>query len=750
MQLTKEFNSRLMALKTSGKKAQYSQAWMVLGELQAGVDVSKNFRHDSRLPDCLKYELPDGYRIVFQKIASGADYLALFVGTHSDVDNYLNSRVGWVFDPVKHTLKELRYNTATEDVNNVVRSPELQIQAQDASANCVRAFEGLNADQLERAGVPLGLIDRAVNLIDPNSVEAMQFLCDLPHDTSELLLSYVTGSSTARAEIGALLRGERSQTQTLGPEHLNAIKAESDLFIDLADLPAEKVAFEELPFEDWMLYLHPQQKVLVTREFSGPARLRGVSGSGKTVVAVHRARHAARRNLRNGAKGKVLFITFNRSLNDLVDRLLKRLCTPAEYAQIEVVTHGRWCLDYVKFRTGGSMTWNDATGERVWKSVIAKYLAQLHQANFCLQVSTSERISTRDPDVQFLSDEIDFIYGKFLHSETPAYMEIERRGRGRPLGPNQRGLILSIYNDLVQRLTKEKHFDSREMPRIAYQLLKNGESSQISYTDIIVDEVQDLSDMELKVLHAIEQLCGQLFLVGDGAQQIYRRGQSLKSVGINVSGRGFILRKNYRNISEITEAAARLRAAQDIGRFDEDAAASQTIAIPSTVSGQKPCVLICESPEQERQLIIREIKYLTKHLAIQPNQICCLARSQAIREALLRALDLSGIKARNYRVEEGMAEGDSVLVSTLHNSKGHEFRAVFILGMTEGSIPYVTSQEPEEMEREAALFYVAMTRAKELLYLSYPCKTANDKKTYPSRFLADLGSSVDVLNFCDD
>jgi superfamily I DNA/RNA helicase len=86
-------------------------------------------------------------------------------------------------------------------------------------------------------------------------------------------------------------------------------------------------------------------------------------------------------------------------------------------------------------------------------------------------------------------------------------------------------------------------------------------------------------------------------------------------------------------------------------------------------------------------------------------------------------------------------------VSTLHNSKGHEFRAVFILGLAEGSIPYVTSQEPEEMEREAALFYVAMTRAKELLYLSYACKTANDKKTYPSRFLSDLGNAIDTLDF---
>jgi hypothetical protein len=82
MKLTKEFNARLMALKTSGKKTQYTQAWMVLGESETGMDISKGFRPDSRIPNCRKYELPEGYRIVFQQIESTKEYLALFVGSH--------------------------------------------------------------------------------------------------------------------------------------------------------------------------------------------------------------------------------------------------------------------------------------------------------------------------------------------------------------------------------------------------------------------------------------------------------------------------------------------------------------------------------------------------------------------------------------------------------------------------------------------------------------------------------------------
>ena len=85
MILTKEFNTRLMALKVSGKKAQYTQAWTVLGEMTSGVTVSKNFRPESRLPNCYKFELPDGYRIFFQKVEGQAnEFLALFVGSHDD------------------------------------------------------------------------------------------------------------------------------------------------------------------------------------------------------------------------------------------------------------------------------------------------------------------------------------------------------------------------------------------------------------------------------------------------------------------------------------------------------------------------------------------------------------------------------------------------------------------------------------------------------------------------------------------
>jgi superfamily I DNA/RNA helicase len=167
-------------------------------------------------------------------------------------------------------------------------------------------------------------------------------------------------------------------------------------------------------------------------------------------------------------------------------------------------------------------------------------------------------------------------------------------------------------------------------------------------------------------------------------------------------------------------------------------------AIPSATSGDRPTLLISINPEQERKLILREIKYLINRLKIEPNHICCLARSAPQRNSLVSVLKSGGISARDYRAEDSSDALPSVLVSTLHNSKGHEFRAVFIFGLNEG---YIRSEEPEEIEREAALLYVAMTRAKELLYMSYHSQSAVGQAMLPSRFIVSFQDTIDVLKF---
>lgn len=747
MILTKEFNTRLMALKMAGKKPQYTQAWTVLGEMTSGVPVSKSFRAENRIPNCYKYELPDGYRIVFQKVEGEEnEFLALFVGSHDDAEHFLEMHKGWIFDPARHTLKELRWNSAAEEITHSVRSPELKA-AQMPAVVREKVFQKLSDEQLLNSGLPVVELLAARDLNDPDSVEVMQLLERVPENCATLLLSYLAGSNSQREEVAALLANQRLLVPAPSSDHLDALTSNSDFFVQLHDIPEEKRAFEEMPFEDWMLYLHPDQKALVNKRFNGPARLRGVSGSGKTVVAIHRVREAARELISTGSPGSILFLTFNKSLGELVERLLRRLCTTAEISRVQVMTFGKWCQEYIRFRTEAPVGWNDNLVDSTWLATLRQFLPQLHQANLCMKVSSAETLSHKDSDIQFLTDEIDFIYGKFLHREAASYLTVERLGRGRRLGANQRSLILAIYTKFVEKLAGIRQRDSRELARIACTLLEQQEPPKENYVAVIVDEVQDLSDIELRIVKVLGDRSGSLFLVGDGAQQIYRRGQSLKSIGINIASRSFILKKNYRNTAEIVKAAMALKNAEGIGRFDEDPTAAQEDAIPSAVSGERPAVLSCPTFDSELALVTREVKYLVNKLGVAPSHICCMSRSAILRKKLQEHLNSNGMKVLNYRAD-GVGSDDAVLVSTLHNAKGHEFRAVFILGLNEGILPHYSATESEDVEREAALLYVAMTRAKELLYLSYSTTNSKGKGIRKSRFLdAMAANDIDLLDF---
>ena len=744
MKLTKEFQTRLMALKRSGKKKQYEQAMMIISELGFDIQVSKNQRDDSRIPNCVKFELPDGYRIVFQEIeGKERDFLALFIGSHDEVDRFLDNHKGWIFDPDKQGLKELRWSTVDEERTNLVRSSELKktVEGQTRQSLAPKAFEGLTTDRLLKAGVTPNGVDVALQLVDPDSPEVMTFLDSLDSRTQDVLLAYLTGNPSMKAEIVQLLDGNREFLPAITTSTAPAIDHSPEQFIDLRELPEEQKAFDSLPMDDWMLFLHPDQKQLVDKSFSGPARIRGVSGSGKTVVAIHRARYSAREIIREASNEFVLFLNFNRSLTELVSELLNKFCTPLEHSKIQVSTMDKWCRDYVCFRYGTLPSWNTQTMEQVWSAALKLSLQSLQQTG----LAPEQGLESQDRWAQFLKDEVDFIFGKFLHNESQGYLTCDRRGRGVRLTNDQRKVILQLYTTYAESLLSHRQFIPRELNRNAYDLLTKDEPTEKQYSAIIVDEVQDLSEIELRVIHLLAQLSqADLILVGDGAQRIYVRGYSMRNLGINVVGRSFVLRKNYRNTREIIRAAVRLMSGEGIGKYDDDPEVAQAAAIESVHTGDNPLLMVAQNPTQEWDTVANEIRYLTTKAGIFHHEICCLARSRWQREGLKVALTKHGIASIDYQAD-GIVADNVIKISSLHNVKGHEFRAVFILGLFEGALPLAICTEPEDLEREAALLYVAMTRAKEMLYLSYPRVDQNGRKLTASRFLSHLGDSIDII-----
>jgi DNA helicase-2/ATP-dependent DNA helicase PcrA len=84
--------------------------------------------------------------------------------------------------------------------------------------------------------------------------------------------------------------------------------------------------------------------------------------------------------------------------------------------------------------------------------------------------------------------------------------------------------------------------------------------------------------------------------------------------------------------------------------------------------------------------------------------------------------------------------GDRVKLMTIHTAKGMEFPYIFICGLNEGGFPARKTITPEDMEEERRIAYVAMTRAKKLLFLTDSEGIANDGiSKYPSRFIFDAG-----------
>ena len=90
-------------------------------------------------------------------------------------------------------------------------------------------------------------------------------------------------------------------------------------------------------------------------------------------------------------------------------------------------------------------------------------------------------------------------------------------------------------------------------------------------------------------------------------------------------------------------------------------------------------------------------------------------------------------------------EEEFITLSTIHSAKGLEWHSVFLIWVNEGRLPSARSIESEEsLEEERRLLYVACTRAKERLYLTYPCVMLewqnSDVLGQPSRFLVDISS----------
>jgi mRNA-degrading endonuclease RelE of RelBE toxin-antitoxin system len=324
------FSKDLDGLRRSSRK-HYQRTCEILLELQRDIEPSAPRRAETRIPKCHKYELPDGYRLMLQRGDSDGIMVALVVGKHDHVDSFLDGHKGYIFDERTGQLRELRIGTATETAVEMVPSAQLRAEQSVPPQSYPPLFAGFTDEMLVRLGVPANDLAAVRGLHDPNDLDCMTVLQELAEaapKAADALLAFATGNSATREMVLDLASGSALLTEEFPEAAADNLPNGSEEFLTFSDPHDLQDVLERETLEQWQLFLHPDQRSLVERTFSGPARLRGISGSGKTVVALHRARRFAKEAVAKGEK--VLFTISTRDWRRLRDAYLMRFVAPKE------------------------------------------------------------------------------------------------------------------------------------------------------------------------------------------------------------------------------------------------------------------------------------------------------------------------------------------------------------------------------------------------------------------------------------
>lgn len=361
-----------------------------------------------------------------------------------------------------------------------------------------------------------------------------------------------------------------------------------------------------------MLFLHPEQKKLVRLNLNGAARLRGVSGSGKTCVMVHRARYLAKED-----GEKILIVTLTESMRKLLDNLLNALCG-AERSLIVTYTMNSLATDIIRrFHPRGETWYTMATQQRLQDIEGEAVRIVREHADFQKTPLTKldgQRLA------RFVRDEISYVRGRLPMTEYDHYptKAFKRTGRIQPLGEVGRSVCLQAIRYWDQELNKSHTLDYEGIIQAAWAVVSRSEklhNNGLALRSILVDEVQDLSQLEVRLLGQLRingrpasAVGNGLFLVGDGAQTIYRRGFSLSSIGISVSRRSCVMKKNYRNSLEILKAAYGLIEDYEFTDIDEDSIQKPLEPDYATRHGDRPFIIKCRSLEEEADFVARQVQ----------------------------------------------------------------------------------------------------------------------------------------------
>jgi hypothetical protein len=556
-------------------------------------------------------------------------------------------------------------------------------QAPDEMVEHQRLFAALSDTELLSLGTPADLLPRVRQIASEAALDALQPV--LPIEAYEGLFLVAAGDTVSQV----LSARETHVDRPIDTEDFarSVETAESQSRFVVVDNDEALTAIMNAPLAQWRVFLHPLQKRLAVGDRSGPMRVLGGAGTGKTVLAMHRARWLAEHATPAGKK--VLVTTFTRNLAIDIETNLTTLCTQDIMSRIEVRNLDAWVLRFLR-------------SKRYEQSIV---YGRQDEAAACWNLALAVKDASLGLDDEFYTAELEQVVLAQGVATLDAYRSARRVGRGVVLSRAKRDAIWPVFEEYRAQLASRRLKEVDDAYRDAAQLIAKGQHHP--YSAIVVDETQDFGPQALRLLRAlIEPGTNDLFFVGDGHQRIYPRNKAAMSrSGIDIRGRARKLYINYRTTDEIRRQAVALL--EGVAVDDLDDGTDNNARYKSLSHGPAPILEPCSS----REALVERVKAILAAWGVVPETphlgaTCIMAESKAARDQLRAALRSAGYAVESIEPDTRVsAEAKSLLFATMHRAKGLEFQNVI-----------VTSTTSLQGDREAVapqLLYVALTRAKQ-------------------------------------
>lgn len=548
-------------------------------------------------------------------------------------------------------------------------------------------FDGLDDEALLAVGVPAEWTAPVRRTTEDAFFDLVEHL---PGEAAEALLEY---ASTGRFKSPELQVEPASADPYQHPDARRRFVA-----FENAD---ELAAALDAPWDKWSVFLHPSQRAVVERRYNGPARVAGSAGTGKTVVALHRAVRAARA----ATDARVLLTTFSEPLARHLEAKLAVLMGPDRSVAPRITVASFQALAMELFQLAFGRRPRIASEQQV-EAALVEAAAELAVKDFSTRFLLVEWSQVIDPrEVKSAND----------------YAVVPRLGRKSRLGSRQREALWPVFEGARAKLTDQALLT---WP-MAFNCLADHYAARADkpFSHVVIDEAQDLGVAELRLMCAIIPTEGadRLFFAGDLGQRIFQQPYSWKDLGADIRGRSTTLKVNYRTSQQIREAADALLppVVRDVDGRDEDRRG--TISV---FDGPVPEVRLFPSQQDELSAVTTQLQAALA-AGVAAEQVGVFVRSRRELARAREAVASAGLKCVEISDRESQIEG-RISIGTMHLAKGLEFRWVIVMACDDDVLPLperidsiVEASDLDDVyETERYLLYVAATRARDRLLVT--------------------------------